>query len=197
MNSYGGQSSAAGPSRHYVAAPTPVHYDPFANTSSPMYDHHIPPSLPSKSPSPVAGAFQHPHQQQYPNSYSPDPSSPAWSNGENGGSGSGFGSGSGNVNANANANAGDTSRRNPLVDLMDTEKVYVEHLSLVIRVGPTSSSGSGLEADSDLTIQRVAAAWSRKDFPPPKLDAMFRCVEAVYRANRAFGNVSRAWSRFS
>lgn len=38
--------------------------------------------------------------------------------------------------------------------------------------------------------QRVAAAWSRKDFPPPKLDSMFRCVEAVYRANRAFGTVS-------
>ncbi|ORX34393.1 hypothetical protein BD324DRAFT_643385 [Kockovaella imperatae] len=60
------------------------------------------------------------------------------------------------------------SRRNPLVDLIDSEKTYVEQLGLVIR--------------------RVAAAWSRKDFPPPKLDTMFRAVEAVYRANRAFGN---------
>jgi hypothetical protein len=39
-------------------------------------------------------------------------------------------------------------------------------------------------------VQRVAAAWSRKDLPPQKLDAMFRCVEAVYRANRSFGVVS-------
>ncbi|KAL7424381.1 hypothetical protein Q5752_000063 [Cryptotrichosporon argae] len=61
----------------------------------------------------------------------------------------------------------DDGRRNPLVDLIDTERVYVEQLGLIIR--------------------RVAGAWSRKDFPPPKLDAMFRCVEAVYRANRAFG----------
>ncbi|RXK37597.1 hypothetical protein M231_05139 [Tremella mesenterica] len=61
----------------------------------------------------------------------------------------------------------DNAKRNPLIDLLDTEKVYVEHLGLVIR--------------------RVAAAWSRKDFPPPKLDVMFRCVESVYRANRAFG----------
>ncbi|OCF37570.1 hypothetical protein I317_05013 [Kwoniella heveanensis CBS 569] len=59
------------------------------------------------------------------------------------------------------------SKRNPLVDLIDSEKSYVEQLSLVIR--------------------RVAAAWSRKDFPPPKLDQMFRCLEAVYRANRSFG----------
>ncbi|ORY26875.1 hypothetical protein BCR39DRAFT_539899 [Naematelia encephala] len=62
---------------------------------------------------------------------------------------------------------GEGSKRNPLVDLIDTEKTYVEQLALVIR--------------------RVAGAWSRKDFPPPKLDAMFRCVESVYRANRAFG----------
>lgn len=46
-----------------------------------------------------------------------------------------------------------------------------------------------LDLTDPCPFQRVAAAWSRKDFPPPKLDAMFRCVEAVYRANRAFGNV--------
>ncbi|WVR04434.1 hypothetical protein IAU60_001437 [Kwoniella sp. DSM 27419] len=62
---------------------------------------------------------------------------------------------------------GEGSKRNPLIDLIDTERTYVEQLSLIIR--------------------RVAAAWSRKDFPPPRLDQMFRCVEAVYRANRAFG----------
>ncbi|KAL1409909.1 hypothetical protein Q8F55_003908 [Vanrija albida] len=58
------------------------------------------------------------------------------------------------------------AKRNPLDDLVETEKVYVEQLTLVIR--------------------RVAAAWSRRNLPPPKLDAMFRCIEAVYRANRAF-----------
>ncbi|RSH90319.1 hypothetical protein EHS25_001653 [Saitozyma podzolica] len=63
--------------------------------------------------------------------------------------------------------AAEGSRRNPLVDLIDSEKLYVEQLGLVIR--------------------RVAGAWSRKDFPPPKLDGMFRCVESVYRANRSFG----------
>ncbi|KLT41906.1 hypothetical protein CC85DRAFT_292381 [Cutaneotrichosporon oleaginosum] len=60
-----------------------------------------------------------------------------------------------------------SAKRNPFVELLDTEKVYVEQLTLVIR--------------------RVAAAWSRRNLPPPKLDATFRCVEAVYRANRAFG----------
>lgn len=68
---------------------------------------------------------------------------------------------------NGSADDRDAGKRNPLVDLMDTEKLYVEQLGLVIR--------------------RVAAAWSRKDFPPPKLDTMFRCIETVYRANRAFG----------
>ena len=46
-----------------------------------------------------------------------------------------------------------------------------------------------IKYQSKLTRQKVAAAWSRKDFPPPKLDSMFRCVEAVYRANRGFGSV--------
>ncbi|BEI91494.1 uncharacterized protein CcaverHIS019_0403140 [Cutaneotrichosporon cavernicola] len=60
-----------------------------------------------------------------------------------------------------------TAKRNPFADLFDTEKIYVDQLTLVIR--------------------RVAAAWSRRNLPPPKLDGMFRCIEAVYRANRAFG----------
>ncbi|BEJ14615.1 hypothetical protein CspHIS471_0403820 [Cutaneotrichosporon sp. HIS471] len=60
-----------------------------------------------------------------------------------------------------------TAKRNPFAELLDTEKIYVDQLTLVIR--------------------RVAAAWSRRNLPPPKLDGMFRCIEAVYRANRAFG----------
>ncbi|KAF8307699.1 hypothetical protein DL93DRAFT_2101143 [Clavulina sp. PMI_390] len=54
---------------------------------------------------------------------------------------------------------------NPLVDLIETEKSYVDLLAAIIR--------------------RVAAAWSRSNFPPPELDAMFRSVEVVYRSNRS------------
>ena len=53
---------------------------------------------------------------------------------------------------------------NPLTDLIDTERVYVDELSCVIK--------------------KVAAAWSRANFPPPALDQMFRAIEAVYRINR-------------
>ena len=84
----------------------------------------------------------------------------------------------------------EASKRNPLVDLMDSEKTYVEQLALVIRVSAAQRSARNSQSISLTPGKRVAAAWSRKDFPPPKLDAMFRCVEAVYRANRAFGNVS-------
>ncbi|WVO23777.1 uncharacterized protein IAS62_005134 [Cryptococcus decagattii] len=65
----------------------------------------------------------------------------------------------------------EAQRRNPLVDLMVSENLYAEQLGLIIR--------------------RAAGAWSRKDFPPAKLDSMFRSVEAVYRANRGFGQKLR------
>ncbi|KAM0791636.1 hypothetical protein ACM66B_006074 [Microbotryomycetes sp. NB124-2] len=55
-------------------------------------------------------------------------------------------------------------RLNPLEDLIETETLYVDDLSVIIK--------------------RVAAAWSRTNFPPPALDAMFRAVEAVYRTNK-------------
>ncbi|KZW00675.1 hypothetical protein EXIGLDRAFT_710990 [Exidia glandulosa HHB12029] len=55
-------------------------------------------------------------------------------------------------------------KANPLVDLIETEKNYVELLTGIIR--------------------KVASAWSRQNFPPPALDAMFRAIEAVYKANR-------------
>ncbi|GAA5967562.1 hypothetical protein JCM11641_005694 [Rhodosporidiobolus odoratus] len=68
--------------------------------------------------------------------------------------------------------AGDPqSQRNPprkkvnqLEDLIATEQQYVQDLGAVIK--------------------RVAAAWSRANFPPPELDTMFRAVEAVYRINK-------------
>lgn len=42
-----------------------------------------------------------------------------------------------------------------------------------------------------LTVQkRVAAAWSRTNFPPAALDTMFRAVEAVYRINKTLLAVS-------
>ncbi|GAA5925642.1 uncharacterized protein JCM15063_005079 [Sporobolomyces koalae] len=57
-----------------------------------------------------------------------------------------------------------SKKANPLEDLIATETLYVEDLGGVIK--------------------RVAAAWSRSNFPPPALDTMFRAVEAVYRINK-------------
>ncbi|KAH9984162.1 hypothetical protein BJV77DRAFT_1153393 [Russula vinacea] len=56
-------------------------------------------------------------------------------------------------------------RSNPLVDLIDTEKLYVEQLTGVIR--------------------KVASAWSRSNLPPHDLDLMFRSIESVYKADRS------------
>ncbi|KAJ7103442.1 hypothetical protein B0H15DRAFT_767714 [Mycena belliarum] len=56
-------------------------------------------------------------------------------------------------------------RANPLTDLIDTEKSYVDQLTGIIR--------------------KVAAAWSRSNLPPPELDTLFRSIEGVYKANRA------------
>ncbi|KAK4047241.1 hypothetical protein OIV83_005545 [Microbotryomycetes sp. JL201] len=55
-------------------------------------------------------------------------------------------------------------RLNPLEDLIETETLYVDDLSVIIK--------------------RVAAAWSRTNFPPPALDTMFRAIEGVYRTNK-------------
>ncbi|CAE6421742.1 hypothetical protein ACGC1H_001836 [Rhizoctonia solani] len=60
---------------------------------------------------------------------------------------------------------GKAKKVNPLVDLIDTEKEYIDQLASIIR--------------------KVAAAWSRSNFPPKELDGLFRGVEAVYKANRA------------
>ncbi|KAH9858197.1 hypothetical protein C2E23DRAFT_170700 [Lenzites betulinus] len=56
-------------------------------------------------------------------------------------------------------------KANPLTDLIDTEKVYVDLLTGIIR--------------------KVAAAWSRSNLPPPELDTMFRSIESIYKANRS------------
>lgn len=66
--------------------------------------------------------------------------------------------------------AATTKRANPLEDLIATETVYVQDLGVIIK--------------------RVAAAWSRTNFPPPQLDGMFRAIEAVYRINKALLAVS-------
>ncbi|KAG6820114.1 hypothetical protein H0H93_005261 [Arthromyces matolae] len=57
-------------------------------------------------------------------------------------------------------------KSNPLTDLIDSEKSYVDHLTGIIR--------------------KVAAAWSRSNLPPPDLDTMFRSIEAIYKASRTF-----------
>ncbi|PPQ64415.1 hypothetical protein CVT26_002122 [Gymnopilus dilepis] len=60
---------------------------------------------------------------------------------------------------------GKQKRPNPLTDLVDTEKVFVDQLTGIIR--------------------KVAAAWSRSNLPPPELDTMFRSIEGIYKANRS------------
>lgn len=57
-----------------------------------------------------------------------------------------------------------TKKSSPLTDLIESEKIYVEYLTGIIR--------------------RVAAAWSRSNLPPPELDVMFRSIESVYKTNR-------------
>lgn len=54
-----------------------------------------------------------------------------------------------------------------LVELVDGEAKYV--------------------ADLEMIVRKVAGAWSRTNLPPPALDAVFRAIEAVFKANRAFG----------
>ncbi|GBE78232.1 hypothetical protein SCP_0111150 [Sparassis crispa] len=56
-------------------------------------------------------------------------------------------------------------KSNPLNDLIDSEKVYVDLLTGIIR--------------------KVASAWSRSNLPPPELDTMFRSVETIHKANRS------------
>ncbi|KZT72762.1 hypothetical protein DAEQUDRAFT_762575 [Daedalea quercina L-15889] len=56
-------------------------------------------------------------------------------------------------------------KANPLTDLIETEKEYVDRLAGVIR--------------------KVAGAWSRSNLPPPDLDTMFRSIESIYKANRS------------
>ncbi|KAF8584498.1 hypothetical protein K439DRAFT_1346092 [Ramaria rubella] len=61
-------------------------------------------------------------------------------------------------------NATQSKKSNPLTDLVDSEREYIELLAGIIR--------------------KVAGAWSRTNFPPKQLDAMFRGIESVYKANR-------------
>ncbi|CDW97952.1 hypothetical protein [Sporisorium scitamineum] len=85
----------------------------------------------------------------------------------NGGPGDGNGSGGNRDDGSKEASDKDKAKKaNPLVDLLETEGAYVSELSKIIK--------------------KVAAAWSRSNFPPPELDNMFRNIEAIYRANRSF-----------
>lgn len=112
-------------------------------------------------------------------------------------------------------------RTNPLIDLIESEKRYVEELGMVIRVRPSGPPcfvrslawrptarrpTTSVRARERLTapppslarlafppfLQKVAGAWSRQNFPPPLLDLMFRSIEGVYKINRGFGSVRRA-----
>jgi hypothetical protein len=87
-------------------------------------------------------------------------------------------------------------KANPLLDLIETETAFVAELSKIIRVSsvaPLAECFASAHCDQPLTCgtqQRVAAAWSRTNFPPPELDTMFRNVESIYRVNRSFLKVS-------
>ena len=49
------------------------------------------------------------------------------------------------------------------------------------------------KSDLATSLQKVAAAWSKSNFPPRELDKMFRAIEAVYKANRTFLSVSHSY----
>lgn len=91
---------------------------------------------------------------------------------------------------------GKPKKVNPLTDLVETEKVYVDLLTGVIRVRLLLLAFGFMTPSEALIIssinvaQKVAAAWSRSNLPPPELDSMFRAVEGVYRANRSLLSVS-------
>lgn len=109
-----------------------------------------------------------------------------------GGGGGGDGAGAGGRGGD-DADARDKARKaNPLVDLIETETAYVNELGMIIKVSHLPlQEAVGRNADIPTGIcQRVASAWSKSNFPPAELDAMFRNVEAVYRVNRAFLKVS-------
>lgn len=72
-------------------------------------------------------------------------------------------------------------KTNPLQDLMETEKIYVDRLTGIIRVCYTRCDYSEVLT----VIQKVASAWSRSNLPPPELDKMFRGIEAIYKSNRS------------
>ena len=38
--------------------------------------------------------------------------------------------------------------------------------------------------------QKITACWNPKNLPPKQLDTMFRCIEAIYKLNKRFSNVS-------
>jgi len=83
----------------------------YTSQAGPSRYDMVPPAPPSKSPS-----------LSFP---SIDPASnPSWGNGP----------ANGLTDRHQGDDSGESSKRNPLVDLMDSEKIYVEQLGLVIRV---------------------------------------------------------------
>jgi hypothetical protein len=76
------------------------------------------------------------------------------------------------------------------VELIDTEKLYVDQLTGVIRVGyPPCFTSAILLYHFSLHIQKVASAWSSHNLPPHDLDRMFRSIESVYKADRSLLSV--------
>ncbi|CAG8671989.1 20158_t:CDS:10, partial [Cetraspora pellucida] len=57
-------------------------------------------------------------------------------------------------------------RANPLIDLIETEKTYINDLRCLLK--------------------RVTSCWSSKDLPPPELDILFLAIEEIYKRNKQF-----------
>ncbi|KAF0445502.1 GEF1 protein [Gigaspora margarita] len=57
-------------------------------------------------------------------------------------------------------------RVNPLIDLVETEKIYISDLRCLLK--------------------RVTSCWSSEDLPPPELDTLFRAIEEIYKRNKQF-----------
>ncbi|KAF8273925.1 hypothetical protein EI94DRAFT_1715226 [Lactarius quietus] len=131
--------------------PTPTHQDDLSNPSFNSLPPHPPPP-PPKSLSPP----QH-DTPPHPNDLLPLPV-------DNTPSGQDLNSQPGTPTSPPSPDARG-KRPNLLVDLIETEKLYVDQMAGVIR--------------------KVASAWSRTNLPPHELDLMFRSIEGVYKADRS------------
>lgn len=98
---------------------------------------------------------------------------------------------SGNVKTNSQARTANGALQNPLLDLLSSERENAGQMTRIVRVSPQGTAVTlSHEQLLKLSIgqQKVAAAWSRHNLPPPLLDCMSRAIEGVYK-------ISNRWCR--